>query len=111
MRGLAAEPEAQLAEGGIERLAEHESERHAEGWPFAFPHDVQDDVLEGGVTVVAVGTPAAGTEVNFDVASLRRAIAGLHDGAAEIGAALDAAKTRMKDTDGLSVQGLKLIAE
>ena len=60
---------------------------------------------------MAVRAPAAGTEVNFDVASLRRAIAGLHDGAAEIGAALDAAKTRMKDTDGLSVQGLKLIAE
>ena len=38
-------------------------------------------------------------------------VAELHDRAAEIRAAFDAAETRMKDTDRLTVQGLELFAK
>ncbi len=72
---------------------------------------MQDDVLEGGITVVAVGAPTAGSEVNLDVAGLGRLIAYLHNSATEIRTALDTAKTRMKDADRLAVQGCELIAE
>src|SRR5208337_1505021 len=40
-----------------------------------------------------------------------RCVAHLHHSAAEIGAALDAAKTRMKDSDRLAVQGFELITK
>jgi len=71
--------------------------------PLAFPDHVQDDVLKGGVSVVAVGAPAAGTEINLDVAGLRRPVTDLHDRAPEIRPAFDTAETRMKDAHRLAV--------
>ena len=111
LRGLAAQPEAQFPERGVEDRAQRQRGRGSGSRFLALPDDVQDDVLEGGVTVMAVGAPAAGTEINLDVAGLGRVVAKLDERAAEIGAALHAAETGMKDADGLTVQGLKLFAE
>jgi hypothetical protein len=72
---------------------------------------MQDDVLEGGVAIMAVGMPAAGTEVHFHVAGPWRLVADLHNRAAKIRSALHAAETGMKDTDRFTVQGLELFAE
>ncbi len=111
LRRLTAEPQAELAERGVERLAQHEGGRRAGGRLLAVPNHMQDDVLEGGIAVMAVGVPAAGTEVHFHIARPRRVVAELHDRSMEIGAALHAAKAGMKDSDRLVVQGLELIAE
>ena len=111
LRRLAAQPQAKLSERGIERLAQHEGGRRSGGRPLALPNHMQDDVLEGGVAIMAVGAPAAGTEVHLHVAGPGRPVADLHDRAAKIRPALDAAETGMKDSDRLTVQGLELLAE
>ena len=64
---------------------------------------VEDDVLKGGVAVMAVRAPAAGGKVNLHIPAPGRRVADLHDRAPEIGAALDAAETRMKDAHRLAV--------
>jgi hypothetical protein len=72
---------------------------------------MQDNVLEGGITIMAVRAPAAGTEVHLHVAGPWRSVADLHDRAAKIGPAFNTAETRMKDSDRFTVQGLELLAE
>ena len=111
LRGLTPEPEAELAQRGVEDGAQRKGGRGSGGRLLALPDHVQDDILEGGVAVMPMCAPAAGTEVNLDVTGLRRALTELDDGAAEIRTAFDAAETRMKDTDRLTVQGCELIAK
>ena len=69
LRRLAAQPQAELSERRIQRMAQQHGGRRSGGRAFALPNHMQDDVLEGGVAVVAVGVPAAGTKVHLDVAS------------------------------------------
>jgi hypothetical protein len=57
-----------------------------------------------------VRVPAAGSNVHFHIPAKGRIAAHLHDGVTEIRSALDAAKTRMKNAQGLTVQGLELVA-
>jgi hypothetical protein len=111
LRRLATEPQTEFSERGIERLAQHEGRGRPGGPLFAFPDHMEDDVLEGGVAIMAMGTPAAGTKVHFHVAGPRRRIADLHNRTTKIRSALHAAETRMKDTDRFTVQGLELFAE
>jgi hypothetical protein len=67
---------------------------------FPIPDDMQDDMLEGGVLVVAVRAPAGALQVHLDVSGDRRLRAELDDGVAKIRAAFDADKTRMKHAHG-----------
>jgi len=60
---------------------------------------------------MAVGVPAAGTEVHLHVAGPRWSVADLHNRAAKIRPAFNAAKTGMKDMDRFTVQGLELFTE
>src|SRR5207249_926089 len=69
------------------------------------------DVLEGGVAVVPVRAPTAGTDVHFNITGAWGRIANLDDCPAKIRTAFKAAKPRMKDYDRLAVQGLELIAQ
>ena len=73
------------------------------------PDDVQDDIFETRIAVVAVRVPAVAAQVNFHVAGARRFTAYLDDGAAKIRPALDAGETGMKHTDDLPVQSFQLV--
>ncbi len=77
---------------------------------MAFPDDVQNDVLEMFVPVMAMRPPAAGTQVNFHVTRTRRFVTDLQNGAGEIRPAFDADKSGMKDADGSSIGGFELVA-
>lgn len=74
------------------------------------PNDVQQDILKRGITIVTVGAPAGGAQVNFHVAGTRCGVADLNDGAAKIRSALNADKTGMQNPDGFAVGGLKPVA-
>ena len=74
------------------------------------PNDVQQDIFEPGIAVVAVGAPAAGAQVNFHVAGTRRGVADLNDRAAKIRPAFDADKTGMQNPDGSAIGGLEPVA-
>lgn len=67
--------------------------------------------MEGGITIMAVRAPAAGTEVHLHVAGSWRSVADLHDSTAKVGTAFNTAETGMKDSDRFTVQGLELLAE
>ena len=71
---------------------------------------MKNDVFEGRILVVAVGSPTRVVEVHLDVAGFRGGRVELDDRGAKIRSALDAAETRMKHADGLAVQGAHLIA-
>ena len=60
--------------------------------------------------VVAVRAPTGKFQVYFDIAGQRRVVAKLNDRAAEIGAAFAAEKTRVKNSDGSSVECFELLA-
>jgi hypothetical protein len=55
--------------------------------------------------------PAPGTEVHLDIPTKRRLLAKLEDRTAKIRPALDVSKTRMKNSQRPTVQGLQLIAQ
>jgi hypothetical protein len=72
---------------------------------------MQNNVLEGGIAIMAVRAPPAGTEIHLHVAGPWRSVADLHDRAAKVGSAFNTAETGMKDSDRFTVQGLELLAE
>ncbi len=111
LTGFAPEPQAKLAELGIEAGAQQEGWGRAGRGLLALPDDVQDDVLERGVAVMAVGLPTAGAQVNLDVAGAGRGIAELDEGVAEVGAAFEVVEAGVKDADGVAIEGEKLVAE
>lgn len=74
------------------------------------PNDVQQDVLESRIAVVAVGVPAAGAQVNFHIAGTGRSVADLKDRAAKIRPAFNADKTGVQNPDGFSIGGLEPFA-
>ena len=84
--------------------------RRSGGWRSVFPDDVQHDILESRIAVVAVRVPAAGAQINFHVAGARRVVADLNDRAAKIRPAFGAGEAGMKNADGLSVGGFELVA-
>lgn len=55
--------------------------------------------------------PAAGLEIDFDIASARRFVANLHHGPAKIRPRFVVCKTRMKHPHIFPVQGRELIAQ
>jgi len=55
---------------------------------FHFPKDVQDHLLKGGVAVMAMSAPAAGSQIHFDIATARRILAYLNHRIAKIRTAL-----------------------
>ena len=65
--------------GASSACAQQERGRRSGGRLLALPNHVQDDVLEGGIAVMAVRAPAAGTKVHLHVAGPRRPVADLHD--------------------------------
>jgi hypothetical protein len=71
---------------------------------------VQNDVLKGRVTIVAVSPPAAGAQIHFNVARARGVISKLHHGTAEIGPAFEIMESGMKNPHRDAVQSLELIA-
>ena len=75
-----------------------------------FPDDVQDDIFEIRIAVVAVRVPAVAAQINFHVAGARRFAADLDDRAAKIRPALGAGKTGMQHADGFPVRSFQLVA-
>ena len=111
LRRLRAQPQAQFPQRRIQDLPERQHRRGARHRPLAFPHDVQNDLLEGRVPIMAVGAPPARTQVHLHVARLRGRVPKLNAGAPKIGSALDTLKTRMKHPHGLIVEGSHPVAE
>ena len=74
------------------------------------PDDVENDIFEIWISVVAVRVPAAGAQINFHVAGARRVIADLQNGAAKIRPALGAGKAGMKNADDSPVGGFERVA-
>ena len=71
---------------------------------------MEQDVLKGGIAVMAMRTPAGGLQVDLHVAGLRRGPANLNDGAAKIRPAFDAHKTGMQDADSPAIGGAQPVA-
>ncbi|HTA95553.1 MAG TPA: hypothetical protein VK769_05455, partial [Verrucomicrobiae bacterium] len=76
----------------------------------AFPDDVEDDILEIFIFVMAMGMPAGGTQINFHIAGTRRHVINLQDCVAKIRPAFDTDKSRMKHADRFPVGSFKLVA-
>jgi hypothetical protein len=68
------------------------------------PNDVQQDIFEIRIAVVAVDTPAVRPQINFHVAGARGIIADLQDRAAKVRAAFEIGKAGMKYADAFSVR-------
>ena len=64
--------------------------------------DMEDDVGVRRIAVVAMRTPAAGTEVEFDIAA-QEVAAGIEDGAREIGAGSAAGDAWEDDAQGAAI--------
>lgn len=94
----AADPGAEFVERGVELVVEDESGELdvAGGW---IPDDVEDHVLVGGVTGVAVALPAGGFEVDFDIARDGFGAVDLEDGVKEIGAAFAVPEAGVENSD------------
>jgi hypothetical protein len=106
-----SQPETQFAEGGIEGRTEATDRAFgSEERAWFVPDYMENDIREGGIAVVRMGVPAAGAQVDLDIARSGRFFSNLHDGASKIRAALDAFEAGMKNSQGLAVQGSKLIA-
>jgi hypothetical protein len=71
---------------------------------------MENHVFEIRIPIMAMATPAAGANVHFHIALLRRIVAKAKQRIAKIRSALRAAKTRMKHEQPLTVQGSQLIA-
>ena len=72
---------------------------------------MENDVLESGVALVMMRAPAAGMEIDFDIAGAGRLVADLHERAAKVRPRLMVRKTRMKHAHNFSVQCPELIAQ
>ena len=83
-------------------------------WPggrtFSLPDHMQENVLEGGVLIMAMRAPSRITNINFDVARDGRGLAKSEHRIAKVRPALNAGKTRMKHAERLTVQGAQQIA-
>jgi hypothetical protein len=66
------------------------------------PDNVKQDVAEIGVAMVAVGAPAAGAQIHFNVSGAWGIGADLQDRAAKIWSAFEVGKTRVKHAHRLS---------
>lgn len=71
---------------------------------------MKDDMLKGGIAVVPMRSPAVVVQIYFHVAGDGFVVTEANDRAAKIWSAFDAAKTRMKHANGLTVQGLNSVA-
>jgi len=113
-RGLIFQPPAQFGQRCVERLAQQQDGRmEFESWLVAnlsFPDDVQDDILEIWITVVAVRAPVVAAQIHLHVAGARRFGADLNDGAAKIRPALGVRKAGMQHADRPAIQRLQLVA-
>ena len=76
----------------------------------SFPNDVQNDVLEAGILVVAVRVPAGGNQINFHIARHGLFAFKLQDRAAKIRSALDTHEAGMQHAHGSSIGGFELVA-
>ena len=74
------------------------------------PDDVQDDIFETRIEVVAVRMPAVAAQINLHVAGARRFAAGLDDRAAKIRPAFSTDETGMQHADDLAVRSFQLVA-
>jgi hypothetical protein len=75
------------------------------------PDDVEDDAGIGGVTVVAMGVPRGGEQIDFDVAGEREIVIELDEGVVEIGAGFVVPEAGVEDADVATVEGIEGIAE
>jgi len=72
---------------------------------------MQEYLSERGIAIVTMSSPTARAQVHFDVTGMRAILPELHHGPAKIRPAFNIVKSRVKNTNGHSVQSLKLIAK
>jgi hypothetical protein len=103
VEGIKAEEGAQVGERGIEFSAQGDDGDIFGDGVVAVPDDLEDDVAEGGIAVVAVVAPTGGAEVNFDVAGAGQFAFDLDESAAEIGSGFMIFEAGMKDAGWATV--------
>jgi hypothetical protein len=64
---------------------------------------MQRNIAEGGIAIMPVRPPAAGVQIDLDIAALGRRRIELQNGIPEIGAAFVIPKAGMKNADGSPV--------
>ncbi len=109
--GIAAKGGTQIVEGSIEFSTQRHGGNSSGSGMFPVPNDVQDDILKGGIAVMAVRAPTAGTEVDFNVAGACGFGADSHHGTVEIRASFIIFETRMKNSNRMTVQRDELVAQ
>ena len=107
--GFGAGPGEQFGERGVQNP--RELKRGQAGIGLAGPDDVQDDVLESGVGVVAVRAPAAGVEIDLDIAGDGLRGIELDDRVAEVGSAFMAPEAGVQHENAAAIGAAQLIAE
>lgn len=69
------------------------------------PDDVKENVAKIGISIVAVGAPAAGAQIHFNVSGAWGLGSDLQDCPAKIRAAFEVGKTGVKNTHAFSGNG------
>jgi hypothetical protein len=104
----ASHPGLEFLQGGVEAVLEHQR-REGRDAGGGFPDHMQDDVLVGRVSGVAVRLPSAGLEIDLDVSGDRGVIAQSDHCPEEVGARLAVPEAGMEDPDGATVGGRQLV--
>ena len=74
--------------------------------PF-LPNDMEHDIVEIRIAIMAMGAPAAGAQIHFNVSGTRGIRADLQDGPSKIRAAFQAGEARMKHPHAFSGNGFE----
>jgi hypothetical protein len=111
LRGFFSKPQTQLTQRRVQRLPQRQQGRCSGGSPVSFPNHVQNHVVERRVAVVRMGVPAAGSQIDLDIAGLGRFISELNYRPAKIRASFGVPKTRMQYPDGQAIRPAKLFAQ
>jgi len=102
--GVRVQPETEFTERGIEFVFDKDCWRCRVIHGRFVPNHMQNDVSERRIPMVSVCPPAAGLQVNFNVARPGIGSAELHDSIAKIGATFAIEKTWMQYADGFAVE-------
>ena len=70
---------------------------------------MEQNILKIGIAVVAVGAPAAGAQIHFNISGTGRIATDLQNSASKIRPTFHAGKTGMKNPDTFSLHGFQFI--
>ena len=75
------------------------------------PNHMQNDITKGGISVVTMGAPTGGLQIDFNIAIANAFVPDLDDRALEIRPGFVIFKAGVKNSHGLTVQGYEFVAQ